>query len=113
MTITFACINAQYCACDDKRNRQHLLQNDDVKIAAPSQNIHAYVSFVVPCEQKISACVCDLQTTNADLRKKFRQEWLRKHQPSFWSKHIEPEACLQQKKYSARSPCLRSAGDGI
>lgn len=99
--------------CGDKRNRHHLLQYDDVEIAVPSQNIYAYISFVVSREQKINACVSHFQVTNADLRKKLRQEWLRKHQPSFWSKHIEPETSLQQKKYSRRSPCLRSAGNRI
>ena len=99
--------------CGDKRNRHHLLQYDDVEIAVPSQNIYAYISFVVSREQKINACVSHFQVTNADLRKKLRQEWLRKHQPSFWSKHIEPETRLQQKKYIRRSPCLRSAGNRI
>ena len=86
--------------CGDKRNRHHLLQYDDVEIAVPSQNIYAYISFVVSREQKINACVSHFQVTNADLRKKLRQEWLRKHEPSFWSKHIEPETRLQQEKYS-------------
>jgi len=99
--------------CGDKRNRHHLLQYDDVEIAVPSQNIYAYISFVVSREQKINACVSHFQVTNADLRKKLRQEWLRKHQPSFWSKHIEPETRLQQKKYSRRGPRLRSAGNWI
>ena len=99
--------------CGDKRNRHRLLQYDDVEIAVPSQNIYAYISFVVSREQKINACVSHFQVTNADLRKKLRQEWLRKHQPSFWSKHIESETRLQQKKYSTRGPRLRSAGNWI
>ena len=99
--------------CGDKRNRHHLLQYDDVEIAVPSQNIYAYISFVVSREQKINACVSHFQVTNADLRKKLRQEWLRKHQPSFWSKRIEPETRLQQKKYSTRGPCLWSASHWI
>jgi len=99
--------------CGDKRNRHHLLQYDDVEIAVPSQNIYAYIPFVVSREQKINACVSHFQVTNADLRKKLRQEWLRKHQPSFWSKHIESETRLQHKKYSTRSPSLRSAGNWI
>jgi len=99
--------------CGDKRNRRHLLQNDDVENAVPSENIHAYISFVVSREQKINACVSHFQITNADLRKKLRQEWLREHQPSFWSKRIEPETRLQQKKYSTRGPCLWSASHWI
>src|SRR5215469_18191575 len=95
--------------CSDKRNR-HLLQNDDVEIAIPSENIHSYISFVVSREQKINACISHFQITNADLWKKLWQEWLRKHQPSFLSKNIEPETRLEQKKYSARGPRLRSAG---
>ena len=99
--------------CGDKRNRHHSLQYDDVEIAVPSQNIYAYISFVVSREQKINASISHFQVTNADLRKKLRQERLRKHQPSFWSKHIEPETRLQQKKYSPRGPRLRSAGNWI
>jgi hypothetical protein len=99
--------------CGDKRNRHHLLQNDDVESAVPSENIHAYISLVVSREQKINACISHFQITNADLRKKLRQERLRKHYPSFWSKHIEPETRLEQKEYSARGPCLRSAGNWI
>ena len=99
--------------CGDKRNRHRLLQYDDVEIAIPSKNIYAYISFVVSREQKINACVSHFQVTNADLRKKLRQEWLRKHKPSFWSKHIESETRLEHKKYSTRSPRLRSAGNRI
>src|SRR6266480_3179598 len=99
--------------CGDKRNRHHLLQYDDVEIAVPSQNIDAYISFVVSREQKINSRVSHFQITNADLRKKLRQEWLRKDQLSFWSKNIEPETRLQQKKYSTRGPCLRSASNWI
>ena len=94
--------------CGDKRNRRHLLQYDDVEIAVPSQNIYAYISFVVSREKKINACISHFQVTNADLRKKLRQEGLRKHQPSFWSKHIEPQTPLQQKKDSTRGPRLGS-----
>jgi len=43
--------------CGDKRNRCHLLQNHDVKNAVPSQDIHAYISFIVSREQKINAGV--------------------------------------------------------
>ena len=86
--------------CGDKRNRHHLLQNHNVKNAVPPEDVHPYISFVVSGEQKINACVSHVETTNADLRKKLRQEWLRKHQPSFWSKHIETETRLQQKEYS-------------
>jgi hypothetical protein len=109
-----AFITAQYCG-DLRRQAQSpaLLQNDNVEIAIPSENIDTYISFVVSCEQKINGCVSHLETSNADLRKKFRQKWLRKHQPAFWSKNIEPETRLQQKKYGARGPCLRSAGDWI
>src|SRR4029453_11966445 len=99
--------------CGDKRNRRHLLQNHNVENAVPSENIHAYISFVVSRKQKINACVSHSQITNADLRKKLRQERLRKHQPSFRSKHIEPETRLQQKKYSTRGPCLWSTGHWI
>lgn len=76
--------------CGDKRNRRHLLQNRNVKNAVPSENIHPYISFVVSREQKINACISHFQITNADLREKLRQEGFRKHQPSFWSKYIEP-----------------------
>ena len=99
--------------CGDKRNRHRLLQNDDVERAVSAKDIHPYVTFIVPREQKINACISHFQITNADLRKKLRQEWLREHQPSFWSKHIEPETRLQQKKYSTRGPRLRSAGNWI
>ena len=99
--------------CGDKRNRHHLLQDDDVEIAVPSQNIYAYISFVVSREKKINACISHFQVTNADLRKKLRQEWLREHQSSFRSKDIEAETRLQQKKYSTRSPRLWSAGNRI
>ena len=81
--------------------------------AVPAENVHAHISFVVSRKQKINTCVSDVQTTNADLRKKLRQERLRKHQPSFWSKHIETETRFQQKKYGTRSPGLRSAGNWI
>jgi len=99
--------------CADKRNHCHLLQNHNIKNAVPSENIDTYISFVVSREQKINACVCHFQITNADLRKKLRQEWLRKHQPSFWSKYIEPETRLQQKKYSTGCPRLWSARNWI
>jgi len=99
--------------CGDKRNRRHLLQNHDVKNAVPSEDIHAYISFIMSREQKINTCVSHFQITNADLRKKLRQEWLRKHEPLFWSKHVETETRLQQKKHSTRGPCLRSAGNWI
>src|SRR5262245_22839356 len=67
----------------DKPNRGHLLQNHNVKNAVPPEDVHAYISFVVSREQKINAGVSYSQITNADLRKKLRQEWLRKYQPSF------------------------------
>jgi hypothetical protein len=66
MTITLAFITAQYC--DDLRRQAQskpLLQNDDVEIAVPSQNIHAYISFVVSRERKINACVSHFEITNA------------------------------------------------
>src|SRR5215510_963076 len=99
--------------CGDKRNCLHLLQNHNVERAVPPENIDTYVSFVVSSEQKIGAGVSHFQITNADLGKKLRQKWLRKDQPSFRSENIEPETCLQQEKYRARCPCLRSAGDRI
>jgi hypothetical protein len=58
--------------CGDKRNCRHLLQNDDVENAVPSEDVHAYISFVVSREQQINACVSNFQITNADLRKKLR-----------------------------------------
>jgi len=97
----------------DKRKQFDSLQNDDVEITVPSENIDAYVSLVVSRQQKINACVSDFQITNADSRKKLRQEWLRKYQPSFWSEHIESETRLQQKKDSTRSPRLWSAGNWV
>jgi len=99
--------------CGDKRNRHRLLQNDDVEIAVPPENIYAYISFVVSREQKINTGVSHFQVMNADLGKKLRQKWLRKDHSSFWSNNIEPETRLQQKKYCTRSPCLRSAGNWI
>jgi hypothetical protein len=48
MTITLAFMIAQYCG-DLWRQAQSLplLQNNNVKNAVPSENIHAYISFVV------------------------------------------------------------------
>jgi hypothetical protein len=90
MTITLAFITGQYCG-DLRRQAQSppSLQNHNIKRAVPSENIHAYISFVVSRKQEINAYVSHFQITNADLRKKLRQKWLRKYQPSFWSKHIE------------------------
>ena len=59
--------------CGDKRNRRNLLQNDDIKNAVPSENIHAYISFVVSREQKINTGVSPFEIANADLRKKLRR----------------------------------------
>jgi hypothetical protein len=77
MTITLAFITAQYCG-DLRRQAQSLslLQNHNIKNSVPSENVHAYISFVVSREQKINACVSHFQITNADLRKKLRQQWL-------------------------------------
>src|SRR5215472_15351535 len=65
ITITLAFITAQYCG-DLRRQAQSpaLLQNDNVEIAIPSENIHTYISFVVSCEQKINGCVSHLETSN-------------------------------------------------
>ena len=95
--------------CGDKRNRRDLLQHQDVETALPSKNIYAYISFVVPREQKINARITHFEITKADLRKELRQEWLRKHESPFRSKNLKPETRLQQQKYSAGSPCLGSA----
>src|ERR1043166_7902144 len=60
--------------CGDKRNRHQLLQNYDVEITVPSQNIHAYISLVVSREKKINACVSHFQIATAHLGKKLRKE---------------------------------------
>ena len=65
----------------------HLLQNDNVERAVTAEDIHAYVAFIVPGEQKISACSSYFQITNAHSRKKRWQKRLRKHESLFWSQH--------------------------
>src|SRR5205807_9855915 len=88
-------------------------QDDNFERAIPAEHVHAHIAFIVSREQKINACASSFQFTNPHLRKKLWQKWLGEHELSFRSKHIEAKTALQQKKYRAGGPLLRSTGHWI
>src|SRR5206468_12850941 len=87
-----------------------LLKNEHLECSVAPEHVYSYVAFIVSGEQKINSRISYFQITNADLWKEGGQDWLRKHQLLFRSRHAQAETSFKQKKDCTRRPSLRITG---